>query len=174
MDKITPSFDIEEFMHFSKETRLESDMLENLLTLWEQWVAKLNCQKIESGKKSWVALWLPEEIEIAVDETWQNTPSQGYLMNSLALYLCMSAVQELIPQTADSGCAPMPKPDSALKNQLASLGIADKDGSIKKRYAIITYYPFKGGCEICGLSDQCPKNTTDSNFETILLKGYER
>lgn len=179
MDKMTsvpvePDFELEEFMNFSKETQLDGDTLEKLGALWENWINLLGAKQIHGGKKSWLAVWLPESVEETVDTAWAQSPSQGYLMNCLAQYICMSAVQQKLPQTAASGCAPAPLPDSTLRDSLAELGLVNGEGSLVRRYAVVTYFPFKGGCEVCAMSGTCPKAGGSENFASVLLPGYER
>lgn len=171
---VRPVFDLEEFMHFSKETRLDGDALESLGVLWENWAQKLAALQIGGGAHPWLAVWLPASVEEAVDAAWSQSPSQGYLMNCLAQYMCMSAVQELLPQTAAGGCAPAPRPDAALRAPLEELALVGANGALVRRYAVITYYPFRGGCEICALNADCPKAQGAESFASILLPGYER
>lgn len=172
---IQPGFELEDFMNLSKETRIDSQTLALLTRQWEQWAALAKAVQITSGKKNWLAVWLPQEVEQAVDEAWQKSPSQGYLLNNLALYISMSIVQDLVPQAADGGCAPAPRPDADLRRGLTQFDITETDGALKRRYAVVTYFPFKGGCEICALQESCPKggNAGDS-FASVLLPGYER
>lgn len=175
--EIRPGFDMEDFMNFSRETRLASETLENLIAQWENWQDSLKAARIEHGGNSWLVIWLPEEIEKAIDEAWEKSPGEGFLINSLAQYMCMAAVQEMLPQAADGGCAPAPKPNKELGCALASLGLVDiakGDTNLLRRYAILTYYPFRGGCEICAMSENCPKAHGAENFTSVVLPGYER
>ena len=41
---------------------------------------------------------------------------------------------------------------------------------LARRYAVVTHYPYRGGCEICTLQQQCPKSGGDM---TVTLPGYE-
>ena len=175
--QVIPGFDLEEFMNLSHETRLSSEALEHFGDLWNSWLPRLQAQQIKSGQNSWLAIWLPEEVENEVDEAWAQSPGEGYLINALAQYMCMSAVYELLPQIADRGCAPAPKPHQDLKSALSGIGLGQSDRddlSISRRYAIVTYYPFRGGCEICSLQENCPKNRGESGFASLVLDGYER
>ena len=173
---IEPYFDLEEFMNHSRENRIDNQALEKLLELWENWSKLLTAKKIENDGASWLAVWLPEEIETAVDEAWQTAPSLGYLLNALAQYLSMSAIQELIPQVAQGNCAPAPAPDLRFLQALDGAGLpCREDGTPRdRRYAVITHYPFKGGCEVCNLISRCPKGSGKEDFATVVLPGYER
>lgn len=178
--KITPLdieayFDLEDFMNFSKESRLDADTLKLLNELWEQWGAQARIMKLERGKQTWLAVWLPQEVEDAIDEAWARSPGEGYLLNSLAQYICMVAVQALVPQAADGGCAPSPKPGLEFRQAMLDCGLAqEQSGALLRRYAVVTYFPFKGGCEICGMQENCPKGSGREEFASVVLPGYER
>lgn len=168
-----PEFDLEEFMNFAHESRISNEALQHLLSLWEDWSASLNAREIKNGKNSWLALWLPEEIESKVDEIWDKSPGEGFLINSLAQYLCMSAVNDLLPEIGDGGCAPAPRPHPDLARGLEEIGLGQMGPALARRYAIVTYFPFRGGCEICNLQEDCPRNLGEPAFATVTLPGHE-
>ena len=175
--QLTPYFDMEEFMALSQEKRLGGAVLERLLGQWEAWLPELRARHITSGGASWLAVWLPEEVETAVDEAWAQSPSDGFLLNTLAQYLCMSAIQERLPQVASGGCAPSPRPTAELRAALAELGLpykGEESALLGRRYAVLTYYPFKGGCEVCHMRPLCPKGQGRGENASILLPGHER
>lgn len=172
---VEPYFDLEDFMNFSKESRLEGDTFEKLQELWRDWQSLLKVQNLKQDKDSWLAVWLPQEVEELVDKSWEEAPGKGYLFHNLAQYLCMAAVQELIPQTAEGACAPAPKSGPALREALVKEGfLSGADGETGRRYGVFTYYPFKGGCEICAVSEQCPKGSGGGDFASIVLPGHEK
>ena len=170
-----PYFDLEAFMSMSKETRLGGAILERLVGLWGEWLPQLNVCEIAAGKISYLAVWLPEDVENFVDEAWGKSASDGFMINNLAQFMCMAAVQEALPQVEDAGCAPSPRPTETLREALASLGIEYREafGTLTRRYAVVTHYPFKGGCEICHLQAQCPKGQGQAESPSILLPGHE-
>lgn len=173
---IKPWFDMEAFMAMSHETRLGGAVAERLAKLWEQWLPLLRVCEIHAGKIAYLAVWLPEDVEQEVDAAWEHSATDGFMVNNLAQFLCMTAVEELLPQVADGGCAPSPRPTDALRAALASQGLAYREHStvLSLRYAVVTHYPFRGGCEICHLQAQCPKGQGQSESASVLLPGYER
>ncbi len=174
---VNPVFDMEEFMNFSKENRLASSTVEKLVDLWEEWRPELKTAWIRHDGNAWLAIWLPEKVEQMIDDAWDSSPGEGFLKNSLAQYMCMAAVGEMLPQAADGGCAPAPKPDSALRRALGDLGLVDpakNADTLLRRYAILTHYPFRGGCEICALQENCPKAHGSAETASVVLPGYER
>ncbi|MGE9986508.1 hypothetical protein [Desulfovibrio sp. SGI.169] len=175
--QIKPYFDMEAFMNLSRETRLGGATLERLVNLWGQWLPELKVCEVGTGKISYLAIWLPESVEEAVDEAWGKSASDGFLINNLAQFMCMAAVQELLPQVEDGGCAPSPRPTQALREALSGLGLPYKseDSSLlSRRYAVVTHYPFRGGCEICHMQSHCPKGQGQAESAGVLLPGYER
>ena len=88
--QIQPYFDMEAFMNMSRETRLGGAVLERLVKLWGEWLPELKAYEVGTGKISYLAIWLPESVEQAVDEAWGKSPSDGFLINNLAQFLCMA------------------------------------------------------------------------------------
>lgn len=176
ISKLKPEayFDLEDFMNFSKESRLDAPTLEMLAEYWEDWQGKLQARQIEHDSDSWLAVWLPETIAEAIENTWHSLPSKGFMLNSLAQYLCMSAVGNLLPQVETLGCAPTPAPHASLRKGLQELELATDDGTLANRFAVVTHYPFRGGCEVCNLSEDCPKHAAQEPFASIVLPGYEK
>lgn len=169
--QVEPYFDLESFMTMCHETRMPGPMYEKLTSSWDAWQSGLRVFTV-GGERGWLAVWLPEEVEREVDETWAKSPSEGFLLNNLAQFLCMTVVAGFLPQVEDGGCAPQPVPDMALANALGKEGL-ELDGACRpgRRYAVLTYHPFRGGCEVCNLNAECPKGSGGS---AMTLPGYER
>ncbi len=174
--EIRPYFNMEGFMEMSHETRLGGAVLERLVSLWGEWLPTLRVCEIAAGKISYLAVWLPESVEKTVDAAWEKSASDGFMVNSLAQYMCMAAVQEMLPQVEEGGCAPSPRPTEALRAALASQGLFYREDTpiLEARYAVVTHYPFRGGCEICHMQTQCPKGQGQAESASVLLPGYER
>lgn len=174
---IKPGFDLAEFLNFAQESRISRETLGLLISLWEKWSARLEAVQLGSGVRSWLAIWLPEDVESEIDKAWQESPGLGFLLNSLAQYLCMATVGELLPQIAELGCAPAPAADEIPGESLLKIGIGipgEPGQRTLRRYAILTRYPFQGGCEICSLRQGCPKLGQRQNMPSFTLPGYER
>lgn len=174
--EIRPYFDMEGFMTLSQESRLGGATLERLCKLWEEWMPQLKVCEIKTAKISYLAVWLPESVERQVDAAWEKSPSDGWQDNNLAQYMCMAAVQEVLPQVEDAGCAPAPRPTEALREALSGLGLEYREDAptLNRRFALVTHYPFKGGCEICHLQSNCPKGQGKSEAASVVLPGYEQ
>lgn len=158
-----PWFDLETYMMLSQSKRVEASTVELVESLWEKWRQHLRAKRITVGSVSYLLVWLEEAVEQEVNAMWEDSPSQSFTMNSLAQAILMATVRELVPEVAGNSCAPVPKPTSGLKAALEEIGLPWKDSStLARQFAMLTYYPFKGGCTICYLKDECPSNTMRS------------
>jgi len=173
--EIHPYFDLELLMSMSQETRLGGAVTERLMRLWEQWIPETHALRIRTEQFECLAVWLNAQVEEEVDKAWDQSPADAYLYNALAQVLCMSAVHGILPEIQDAGCAPAPRITDALREALAAEGLPyTPSGTPARRYAVVTHYPFKGGCEICTLQHACPKAQGSGAEASILLPGYER
>ena len=94
-------------------------------------------------------------------------------MHGLAQKLCRDALGSLLPEIGAAGCAPVPRLDpaeeAALRLALAAhLGAhlapkGEKAAALPaalpgmgRTYALLTYYPYAGGCICCALRENCP------------------
>lgn len=174
--EVTPYFDLELVMNISQEKRIGGAALERLAKLWEAWTPHLHARVIDTGKIKYLAVWLEEPVEEAIDTAWAESPSQAFLDNALAQSLCMGVVNDLLPEIEEAGCAPAPRPTDALRAALEAEGIPYKGEGpgLARRYAVVTHYPFKGACEICYLQSQCPKGQGQAGAASVVLPGYEQ
>lgn len=175
--EVTPYLDIELLLENCQETRVEGPLMDRLADTWENWMPRLHASKIAIGKDSYLTVWLDERVEEDVDEIWDDAPSEAFLFNSLAQTMCMCAVHTLLPEVTEAGCAPAPKPSLDLKSALEEQGLRDPDEenaglALARRYAVATYYPFRGGCDICDLMEQCPKLKGGGDY-SVVLPGHE-
>lgn len=171
-----PYFELENFLNLSGEAKIDGKTFEKLQKLWDEWTPLLSVRNLKQGKNSWLAVWLPEEVENKVDKAWEESASKGWLTHNLAQFICMSAINDLIPLTLEGACAPYPKTTPECVGALAKEGLMPPDGAAPiRRYSVFTYYPFKGGCEICALRERCPKGGGGGGESaSIELPGHER
>ncbi len=169
-----PYFDLELFLRTAQETRLDGDDLDACLRLWQEWSELLHHSAVRAEGRSYLALWLDEAVEQAVDAAWEASPSRGFRLNALAQTLCMAAVHEMVPEVEEAGCAPVPHASRELAKAVEQAGLpcaADAALQFQRRYAVVTASPFRGGCEICALQGSCPRSGND---ESVLeLPGFE-
>ncbi len=173
--EVTPYFDMELLMSMSGETRMGGATAERLMGLWTKWMPHLHVRRIATHPIEYLAVWLDPEVEEEVDRAWDESPSEAYLNNVLAQLLCMSAVNDLVPEVQDAGCAPAPRPTDKLRAALAAEGLPyTESDALSRRYAVLTHYPFKGGCEICHMQKACPKAQGAGDGASIVLPGFEK
>jgi hypothetical protein len=173
--EIHPYFDLELLMSMSGETRLGGAVTERLMQMWEQWLPEVHALRIGTDPVEYLAVWLNEKVEEDVDKAWEESPTEAYLYNALAQVLCMGVVHGILPEIQDAGCAPAPRATDKLRAALAAEGLPyTPSDTLARRYAVLTHYPFKGGCEICTLLHACPKGQGKGEGASVLLPGYER
>lgn len=155
---VTPYFDLELFLSLCDTRRIEGDTFDKLAGYWEKWLPMFHAEKVGTGAADYLVCWLDEEIEKEIDTKWAEQPTESFMINALAQTMLMSALRSLLPEIERAGCAPVPKPTLKLKQALMDMGlnwIGEKQ--LSRRYAMVSHFPFKGGCEICYLVDDCPK-----------------
>jgi hypothetical protein len=173
--EIQPYFDLELIMSMGQETRLGGAVTDRLMRLWEQWIPEAHALHVKTDSMDCLAVWLNATVEEEVDRAWDESPSDAYLYNTLAQVLCMSTVYGILPEVQEAGCAPAPHVTDTLRAALIAEGLPyTPSGTPARRYAVVTHYPFKGGCEICNLQQACPKAQGAGEAASILLPGYER
>jgi hypothetical protein len=158
-----PEFDLQQFLNIYGEVRIEQDLVEKVGEKWEQWKDAIVARHVidaETPKlRGSLLLYLDEDVEREVDEVWNDTPTEGHALHSLAVALLMSAAGSLVPELCEGHCAPVPKPNAAMRSVLEELGLAwnPEEGTLNRKFAVLTPAPYRGGCEICFLSHKCPK-----------------
>jgi len=162
-----PEFDLFTYCELSGETRIEHDLLEELEPRFDGWAEKyLRAYKITDpaapGDGGHVVIWLEEPVEEEIEGVWQDSQSAGMAFHNLAIHMVMSAAQNLVPELADKGCAPLPKPTSGILKAFEKLGLVwNKEGTVNRQFAVFTRMPYSEGCSICILRAKCPNATDD-------------
>ncbi|CCO25166.1 hypothetical protein [Maridesulfovibrio hydrothermalis] len=161
--KPTPEFNIFYFAELNGSSRIEHSLMESLEKHWAEWKPFLKAYKLEQpegGKGTdFLLLFLDKEVEDAVEEIWQATPTEGLAHHNLAITLIMSAAQSLLPELEEGKCAPLPKPGEAALEAFKTLNLTwNEEGTVNRQYAVFTPFPYSGGCEVCYLEENCPKS----------------
>ena len=171
---VQPYFDMELFLATAEEQSISGPDMAAMIGAWEEWLPRLHALALAGEKKGCLAVWLEAEVEEAVDAAWKESPAKGFRLNALAQTLCMCAVHELIPEVEEAGCAPAPEFYPELVGVLNDAGLPCMQGSLSlgRRYAVLTPYPFRGGCEICSLGEACPRRNRGGAF-SVTLPGHE-
>ncbi len=173
---VQPSFDIFGLLTLLEEKRLGGEIMDELGETWDNWLEKLEIHTLKVGKIGYLLVALDKSVEDEIDTKWSDSPSDSFRFNCLAQHLIMSAVQEVLPEVLEAGCAPAPKPTDNLIEALEDMNVPYNDDvtALSHRFATLTHYPFRGACEICYLQENCPKAQQNvSSFHSVELKGYE-
>ncbi|MBU1002168.1 MAG: hypothetical protein KKE73_06560 [Proteobacteria bacterium] len=161
---IRPEFDVNRFTATSHTGELSDKTLDSLRDLWETLTDSLQTQRIDNGCGSWLLIWLGEHVEQQVEKRWETSPLQGFLEHALAVDCVMAAAATLVPEIAQHGCAPVPEPSEAVRQAAQELGLNwPERHTLNRRYALLTRFPWQGGCSTCHLEDNCPKHKTPSS-----------
>ena len=170
-----PAFDLELFMTVSQETRINADLMDRVSNLWDRWLPHAKAVKLDVDGRAYLLVWLDPEVEDSVDDAWEDTPSEAFFINALAQVMVMGLVHSLVPEVEDMGCAPAPKPTAGLAEALTEAGVPyaePNEPPLARLYAVLTHYPFKGGCEVCTLVENCPK-AAGAGPHSVVLPGWE-
>lgn len=173
--EVAPYFDLELLMATSQETRIGGEVMDELAGTWERWLPHAKARRIETASGGFLLAWLGEAVEDDVDDKWEEAPSQAFLFNALAQVMCMGIVHSLLPEVEDAGCAPAPVPSDELAEALEQEGVPYLimgEPGLSRRFAVVTHYPFRGGCELCALKSGCPK-LSGARDTSVTLPGYE-
>jgi len=162
-----PEFDIMYFMEIAGETRVDHEAMEEFEPFWDKWAANnLKAYKLTNpdAEGSFLLIFLDQEAEDTIEGIWQDSPTHGLLFHALAITMVMSAAQGFVPELSDGNCAPLPRPGEGVLGAFSELGLTwNQEGTVNRKYAVLTPYPYAGGCEVCYLSASCPKSTARSN-----------
>jgi len=162
-----PEFDLFTYCELSGETRIEHDLLEELEPRFDGWAEKfLRAYKIidPAAPKGGghLLIWLEEPVEDEIEGIWQDSPSAGMAFHNLAIHMVMTTAQSVVPELADKGCAPLPKPTAGILKAFEQLGLVwNKEGTVNRQFAVFTRMPYSEGCAICMLRPKCPNANDD-------------
>ncbi len=101
-------------------------------------------------------------MEDEIEGIWQDSPSAGMAFHNLAIHMVMSAVQNLLPDLADKGCAPLPKPGKEVVAAFKKLGLEwNAEGTVNRQFAVFTNMPALATCAGCMLYAKCESPNKD-------------
>ncbi len=162
---VQPEFDLFTYCELSGETRIEHDLLEELEPRFEDWQQHLKAYRLSTGADTdpgYVILWLDKPVEDEIEGIWQDSPTAGMAFHNLAIHMVMSTVQNLVPELADKGCAPLPRPDKDVLAAFKKLGLKwNKEGTVSRQFAVFTNMPALTSCGTCMLKAKCNSATKD-------------
>ncbi|HCU68541.1 MAG TPA: hypothetical protein DGF30_04805 [Desulfomicrobium sp.] len=155
---IQPEFDFSTFLFLAQVDEIGPQEMLSVLGTWEKW--RLNLKVYQLGaRKGHVLVYLEKKVEDEVDEIWKTSPSEGFKHEAIAQTMIMGTLKALMPELGEKECAPVPEPTKPLRRTLEKLGLdLQESGAMNRKYATLTPYPHRYGCERCHLKDSCIKN----------------
>lgn len=152
-------FDMWLYAEISQEPRVEHELLMKLEPKWNEWISQLKAYEMKNvdGPGSWLLIYLDGPAEEEIDAIWKESPSDGMHFHSLAITMVMGAARGHIPELNDHQCAPLPNPVAPIQDAMEELGLSwATETTISRKYAVFTNMPYKGGCAICAMEEECP------------------
>ncbi len=162
-----PEFDLWLYAEIAGETRFADALMHALEESWNRWKDHLKAVRLvrKQGKGDFLVVWLEEPVEAEVEAKWDESPTDGLSLHNLAVTMVMGAARAAIPELEENKCAPMPKPTGSIQDAFEALGMEwNSDGTIDRKYAVFTFMPYKGGCEICFLEEDCPSSKMEKKW----------
>ncbi len=154
---ITPHFDMETFMFLSGQRRLDGETAQALERDWQRLHSRLRAYRL-GEKRGYMLIYLDRDFDEELDQAKQEDRERAERLELLAQSMIMAALSEVLPESAEHGCAPVPEPNKVLKNSLADLGLTfHNNGSLDVSFGVVTELPFRGDCEGCLIKGTCSK-----------------
>jgi len=151
------TIDLSFYLQISGYDTLEPGEVGKITTYWQKWFKYFKAYTL-GEPRGFLAVFLDQEVEREIEGVWLSSPSEALYLDTLAKTMLMAGVKEFVPQLAQLGCAPFPKVNKEIRRKIASTGLEiKKNGTLSHKYAVFTYFPYKGGCEVCRLQEDCPR-----------------
>lgn len=155
---IQPDFDFSTFLFLAQLDEVGPREMLDVLAVWESWLPHLKIFKL-GDRKGFVLIYLEETIEDQVDAIWKQSPSEGFKHEAIAQTMIMGTLKSLMPELGEKECAPVPEPTKPIRRTLEKIGLdMQESGALNRKYATITPYPHRYGCDRCYLKDSCIKH----------------
>lgn len=101
-------------------------------------------------------VWMEQRMEEIMDSLWQTSPSQAFAVHEQIIQLLALNVRRYLPEMNTLSCAPVPRIPEAVSQHLVKMKLLDEQTGLSRRqYAVITHWPWKGGCRQCALASNC-------------------
>jgi len=160
------NFDTDLFKRLARVDDLNENEEQLLKARWYLFRDNAQAYGIKTEDNGWFLAWLSAKAEEAVDGDWKQSPARGYFSHVLAVSYLMSTAAGVIPEIAQTGCAPVPEPNEILARAAGDLGLNFiGPHNLERRYAVLTPLPYSGGCSNCFLCGNCPQTNQTESLE---------
>ncbi len=172
--EVHPSFDLETYMFLAQSPTISPVHLMNMSAQWERWYPFLHAYTFGENK-GYLLVYLDHEVEVELDALWKKSEEEAFLHEALAQSMIMGTLRLFIPELSATQCAPLPEPNKILKKSLEKIGITlTNRGTFGFKYASLTPYPQKTGCDKCFLRTTCPKKLGLGSQQSYTIPGAMR
>jgi hypothetical protein len=105
---------------------------------------------------SYFLTWFDKELETAVVHLWQTSMSTAFGLHEVLTEIIQSTLANCVPEVVLHGCAPLPRCTPELNQVLDAFALHQgHNGQLTHVYAVLTYWPWQGGCLKCCLEKSC-------------------
>jgi hypothetical protein len=173
-----PFFDARRFAVVHREVRAGFPSPAELSALWESLLPYASLRHIHAGG-GLLSAALGVEAERRVDALWAVSPFSAYILDALAGFMCRELIRGRMPEVEKAGCMPLPEPSADVAAALEAAGMPCRNVGTTcpaRRYALLTRYPYRGGCPVCALRGNCPGQAganTERNSLTSLSSSLQ-
>lgn len=110
------------------------------------------------ARQSFFLTWFDRKMEQHLDNLWFLSPSTAFALHEQMMDRIFSTLRTQVPQVCAHGCAPLPTCTPEMNRALGRLDLGQNTyGQLNHAYAALTFWPWQGGCSICSLKSNCPK-----------------
>lgn len=169
--EVHPRFDLQSYMFLAQTQALSPQRILAMTAMWERWYPLLNAYTF-GDKKGYLLVYLDHAVELEMEERWKESQEQAFLDEALAQSMIMGTLRMFLPDLSTTKCAPLPEPNKVLKRSLAKINITlTNQGTFGYKYATLTHYPWRAGCDKCFLRSTCPKKLGLGSQQTYATSG---
>ncbi len=113
-------------------------------------------QRLHVTNESYLLTWFDRKLENILADLWFSSPSAAFALHEQMNQQILSTLQNQLPEICTHGCAPLPACKPELNRILRDFDIQqNKNGQLDQIYAVLTFWPWKGGCTACSLKNSC-------------------
>ena len=161
--EITPFFDLETFMLLSGQKRIDGNTAEAVEKDWHRLYSRLWGYRLGEPESGYLVILLDRDFDQELEKAREEDRDRAERLELIAQSMIMAALFEVLPESAEQGCAPVPEPSSVLEESLAQLGLSFRsDGHLDVSFGLVTGLPYFADCESCHAKSGCSKRLISS------------
>ncbi len=156
--KITPFFDLETFMLLSGMKRIDGETAQVLQREWHRIYDLLRGYRLGEPDSGYLVIYLDRPFDRELEKARAEDRDRAERLEMIAQSMILASLFEVLPESAEKGCAPVPQPNGLLDRSLSRLGLAFQPGGyLDVSFGLVTELPYRGDCDSCYARDGCTK-----------------